>query len=686
MRLLAPPAAAPKAGLPLRAWRAAGRILGRASLGLAAAGRAGWTGRARRCSPGSTPRRGRIPAACSRRCASPAGSRLGRARARFLAEAEALLTARARGCAAAAPLFAGSPPPARRRRPGTPAAAALLRPASPRPGPARHPAAPRPSFVPAAEAAGTVVMTAAFGRPPALPPVAGIAERVRFLCFTDRPDGGAVPGWTMLPPAAGSPDPAADPAAATRLPQDPRGRGARRGGAGGRAPRSGSTPTASSSATSTRCSRAGCCRRISRSGGTRTSTGGPWPSATSSRARAPAAAVLAQAEALRRRARARQPRRLRHRHGLAPARRPGRRGALRRLVGELAGGARAPTTSRSTARSPRTPRLPAGRRSCPPGSGRPPTTPSSPRAPRRRGRRAARGRRRPRRPLPVVFLSAARFANSASTFLRGRQLSALVAAACPDYDVRFTEDADSVRDAVVVLTKGAMETLDAEAIAELGRRNIAVIGCWDDIRPEPDKARAVDAHMTLSHRQTLDLDRLYPETPAFLVTHHVNRQVPAVTPPARPAAHRLLRRSRQHRAAGLGGGDGRPRRHRHPQRQRQLARRPAPTTTATGSCATPRRWDSWKPFLKGFVAARCGAPVIVVAEDDDAAHYLGDDYPFYARSLAAADLEMAMATAAAGFGGPDWARARDIMAQVAARSTDAQVCAEFRLMIEEVIA
>ena len=97
-----------------------------------------------------------------------------------------------------------------------------------------------------------------------------------------------------------------------------------------------------------------------------------------------------------------------------------------------------------------------------------------------------------------------------------------------------------------------------------------------------------------------------------------------------------------------------------------------------------RPWDGWKPFLKGFLAARCGAPVIVAADDGDAGYYLGDDYPFYARSLAAADLEMAMATAAAGFGGPDWARARDIMAQVAARSSDAHVCAEFRLMVEEV--
>jgi hypothetical protein len=74
--------------------------------------------------------------------------------------------------------------------------------------------------------------------------------------------------------------------------------------------------------------------------------------------------------------------------------------------------------------------------------------------------------------------------------------------------------------------------------------------------------------------------------------------------------------------------------------------------------------------------------VVVTADDGDAGHYLGDDYPFYARSLNPADLEMAMVGLAAGFGGPDWQRAREIMAQVAARSTDAQVCAEFRLMIE----
>ena len=156
-----------------------------------------------------------------------------------------------------------------------------------------------------------------------------------------------------------------------------------------------------------------------------------------------------------------------------------------------------------------------------------------------------------------------------------------------------------MRDAVVVLTKGAMETLDVAAIAALGRRNLAAIGCWDDVRPDPAKARAVDAHMTLSFRQTLEFNRLFPETPAYLVTHHVNRQVPAVTPPV----DRLR--------TGYFGISGTPC---GPPRWRRWSTSSArtPATSATSWLSRlphynchwivrhSRPWDSsWKPFLKG---------------------------------------------------------------------------------------
>lgn len=97
-----------------------------------------------------------------------------------------------------------------------------------------------------------------------------------------------------------------------------------------------------------------------------------------------------------------------------------------------------------------------------------------------------------------------------------------------------------------------------------------------------------------------------------------------------------------------------------------------------------RPWDGWKPFLKGFVAAHCHSVVITTADDGDAPYYLGDDYPFYAASLGAGDLETALHETASAFGGPEWHLALEIMAEVAARSTDAQVAEEFRLMIDEV--
>ena len=600
-------------------------------------------------------------------------------RARFIAEAEALLTARAHGFAAAAPLFAeiAARPPA-----GVPAAAALLRPASPGPIRLAIPLAPRPSFIPAVEAAGSVVVTAAFGRPPVLPPVAGLAGRVRFLCFTDQPT--AVPGWTIMPAAAGSPDPAADPAGATAFHKIRAAEILAAAAPGARVSLWLDPDRQLIGNLDTLLARWLLPQDIAL-----------WRHEDSDwRAMAerhlvagkdPAAAVIAQAERF------------------AAARVPGDRGGCdtgmvwRRHDApgvaalcdawwegwQTAPGADDLALYRVLAEDPALLRpaiLPARLGSATDNVFGARFAPRVARGLPRRPRGAA-----PARPLPVVFLSAARFANFASTFLRGRQLSAMVAAAYPDYDVRFTEDADSVRDAVVVLTKGAMATLDVAAIAALGRRNIAAIGCWDDVRPEPAKARAVNAHMTLSHRQTLDLGRLYPETPAWLVTHHVNRQVPAVTPPG----DRLR--------TGYFGDLGNTVRPASVAEMIDLVGTDTRNVNDSWLDALPRYnchwivrnsrpWDSWKPFLKGFVAARCGAPVIVVAGDGDAAHYLGDDYPFYSRSLAAADLEMAMATTAAGFGGPDWACARDIMAQVAARSTDAHVCAEFRLMIEEVIA
>jgi hypothetical protein len=258
----------------------------------------------------------------------------------------------------------------------------------------------------------------------------------------------------------------------------------------------------------------------------------------------------------------------------------------------------------------------------------------------------------------------------------------MVAARDPDLaDTCYTSDLAGLRDRVVVLTKGALEVHPAEVIADLARRNIAVIGSWDDMLPEADKVTATQGSMTLSHRQTADFARLFPDRPAFHVTHHVNAQIRPSTPPMdRPRVGYFGFLRNTHCPASLRGMidligidtskvemnwlDALPDYNCH-----WIVRRKG------------KAHDGWKPFLKGFVAARCNAVVITGQGDDDALQYLGDDYPFYVRGTDAGTLEYDMMRIAAAFGGPDWAFAQEIMAQVGARSADAVVVAEFRAMV-----
>jgi hypothetical protein len=664
----APTPAAPRPGLLSRAVRAAERVGGRIGHRLAAAGRTGGerlrrAGLARvRHAALARPRRLLPPVQVLRRL---------RPGSLFLAQAEALLTARARGWGAAAPLFARIAEPSARL--SGPPATALLR--LPPPGPALRLAVPmrdRPSFLPEAEAGRLVVYTAAFGRPAALPPVLGISARVRFLCFTDQ--ALAAPGWTVLATDSGG-----DPLAATAFHKIRASEALAKAAPEARASLWLDPDRALLGNPDTLFAR----WLLPQDFALWRHPDGHWRAMAERHlleGTAPAPQLLAQSERFAA-------------EGVPEGRGGCDTGMVWRRHDAEGVAALCDAWWRSWQAAPGADDLALYRALNSPGPAplRPAILPerlgpatrnlfvarTSAAPPRRRS--AA----RPARPLPIVFLSAARFATFASTFLRGRQLSAMVAAAFPDYEVRFTEDAEGVRDAVVVLTKGAMETLPPEAIAALARRNLAAIGCWDDVRPEPEKVRILDAHMTLSWRQTLDLNRLFPETPAYLVTHHVNRQVPAVTPPQdRLRTCYFGDLGNTVRPASLAGMVDLVGINTRDVNDNWLSA--LPHYNCHWIVRRTRPWDSWKPFLKGFVAARCGAPVIVAADDGDAAHYLGDDYPFYAASLAAPDLEMAMATAAAGFGGPDWTRARDIMAQVAARSSDAQVCAEFRAMVEEV--
>lgn len=634
----------------------------------------------------------------------------------FLVQAEAILTARARGWDAAGALFLD---PRARRTPG--AAQALLRRRATPPLDLALPARDRPAHLPEAAAARIVVYTAVFGADPAPPPLFYEIPGLRFVCLTDRADL-AVPGWRSAPAAPPAPAAAwcrilAHRALAQAAPQAeaslwlapdrwlvgnlqtllarwclPQDLALWRHGGGvdwhdlaehrliGGAVAGGSGADGTEADQVLAQAQDCAARALPREAGA-------WDTGMIWRRHTPQVAALMEAWWAEH---ARFPGGLdaialyAALHGAGPGSTSDSTsdsgpGAIRpRLLPAALGTAEdnafatriIPATAARAADPPR-----GGRIAGPPASGPPASGAARPGA---GGARTCAGK------LPIAFVYAERYALSASTVLRGRQLSELIAARYSDrYDVRFTPETAGLRDQVVVLTKGALETLTVAEIAALRRRNRAVIGSWDDLRPAAAKVAETDATMTISYRQTRDCARRFPRTPSYLVGHHVNTAIPASTPPMdRPRVGYFGYLSNTLCPSSLQG-------------MVDLIKLDTANVQMSWIDLLPRYNCHWivrrsrrgaggKPFLKGFVAARCGAVVVVGRDDEDAVQYLGDDYPFYVRRTDPAGLEYQMMEIAAAFGGPDWRRAQQIMAQVAARSTDAVFCAEFRAMIDAV--
>jgi hypothetical protein len=302
--------------------------------------------------------------------------------------------------------------------------------------------------------------------------------------------------------------------------------------------------------------------------------------------------------------------------------------------------------------------------------------------------RAARGRPPAAAGRPKVAIVYARgYEHYAASMLRAEQLAGLLAERLGDrFDIVYTPETAGLRDHVVVLSKWALGARRPDEIAGLRAKNVAVVASWDDMIPSPAIAAVVDAQMSLSLAQTIELNRRFPDAPTYHVAHHVNRLIRPQAPPrdrlrtgyfgelfntVRPAS--LARVVELNGVATTGKSsasvawmDALDRYNCH-----WIVRRRHP-------------FDGAKPFLKGFVAARCGAVVVVARDDGDAGYYLGDDYPFYVRGLDAATLEADWLAVASAFGGPDWRLAEAIMRQVAARSADGVVCGQFRAMVEAI--
>ena len=93
----------------------------------------------------------------------------------------------------------------------------------------------------------------------------------------------------------------------------------------------------------------------------------------------------------------------------------------------------------------------------------------------------------------------------------------------------------------------------------------------------------------------------------------------------------------------------------------------------------------YKPFLKGFTAAFCNANILVHADDGDALHYLGEDYPYLIKEELCEKVVLRyMQQAKVDFGTGKWRYGLKKMAQLRKICSEQAMAEQFWNMIQRI--
>lgn len=308
----------------------------------------------------------------------------------------------------------------------------------------------------------------------------------------------------------------------------------------------------------------------------------------------------------------------------------------------------------------------------------------------------------------VVFLSSPDAPRSyyGSTVLRGRQLVDLLSPRLSDrYCLTFSVDREQAA-SVVILTKGFLAEASPQALADLkAARNTLLADPVDlgmslaDLRL---LAAPVDGFVASSRRQMAALQMHFPDKPCHLVTHNVDRRLPAFVPPGDRLriAYVGLRINCRYSEGLSRLGEivetptsesddawlGRlPEFNCHYALRRAEAMLELHPFLASSSgrelLNDAGGFFKFKPFTKGFTAAHCSVPILTERTESDAQFYLPEDYPFFLPSGAWNEVSDAIMRVREAFGGKAWQYALDVMRELRDRSSSAHIADEFEKML-----
>lgn len=285
-------------------------------------------------------------------------------------------------------------------------------------------------------------------------------------------------------------------------------------------------------------------------------------------------------------------------------------------------------------------------------------------------------------PRDIVFVIERRLERAGSVHMRGRQLARLFADVAADYGqvVRQAYADEALRGVVAIVNKSALMRPNVGVAARLRDAGCTVLVDYVDGRIDQPSGDAAHGFIACSALQYRHLRSHWPNKPCIHLPHHADLDIGDVAC-----------QWDSFRCAYFGHPDNAL--HLQPLAEAGLV---TPVVTQRENLSgwmdrlpefnlhyafRPRAlWGrGFKPFTKGFTAARAGAVVLVADCDEEATELLGADYPFRLPGTADAALVAArLETMRDGFGGADWALARSRMGRLREVSSAAYLRALIR--------
>lgn len=241
-----------------------------------------------------------------------------------------------------------------------------------------------------------------------------------------------------------------------------------------------------------------------------------------------------------------------------------------------------------------------------------------------------------------------------------------------------------MRDAVVVLSKGSLKTITPQRLRHLKRQNIAIVADWVDSRVRHELLGGIDVMLACSINAFAVMAKDFPKHKVVYLAHHVD---PRIRPGC--AADRF----------SVGYFGNRKNAFITPEIERFIHFSPVNTKTSETAWMNDlahhsmhysvrpgvERSGLFKPFTKGFIAAHCGANILVDLDESDAFHILGEDYPFMLRSRRESEVLEKLAFARESFGGPDWRRGLEMMADCRRFCDPDYIARQFAGMLKDML-